>query len=72
MRLVDDRDTGYALEEAFAWGDGQQVRWSRYGSGPALVFCHGTPWSSAHLVQFDAPEHLTAILQRWLMARSNQ
>lgn len=35
------------LGEAFTWRDGRQVRWSRYGSGPALVFCHGTPWSSA-------------------------
>jgi pimeloyl-ACP methyl ester carboxylesterase len=26
---------------------GGQVRWSRRGSGPPLVFCHGTPWSSA-------------------------
>ncbi len=29
------------------WRGDQQVRWSRYGSGPPLVFCHGTPWSSA-------------------------
>lgn len=35
------------LEETFTWRDGQQVRWSRHGSGPAVVFCHGTPWSSA-------------------------
>jgi pimeloyl-ACP methyl ester carboxylesterase len=40
-------DAGGVLEEAFTWRDGQQVRWSRYGSGPPLVFCHGTPWSSA-------------------------
>jgi pimeloyl-ACP methyl ester carboxylesterase len=46
--LDDDRcHTGGVLEEVFTWRDGQQVRWSRYGSGPALVFCHGTPWSSA-------------------------
>ena len=25
---------------------GRQVRWARYGSGPAVVLCHGTPWSS--------------------------
>ncbi len=25
---------------------GQTVRWSRRGTGPAVVFCHGTPWSS--------------------------
>jgi pimeloyl-ACP methyl ester carboxylesterase len=35
------------LEETFVWRDGQHVRWSRHGSGPALVFCHGTPWSSS-------------------------
>jgi pimeloyl-ACP methyl ester carboxylesterase len=35
------------LTETFTWRDGQQVRWSRRGSGPPLVFCHGTPWSSA-------------------------
>lgn len=34
------------LTESFIWRDGQ-VRWSRQGSGPPLVFCHGTPWSSA-------------------------
>lgn len=25
---------------------GRTVRWERLGSGPAVVFCHGTPWSS--------------------------
>ncbi|GAA3575207.1 alpha/beta hydrolase [Amycolatopsis ultiminotia] len=29
----------------FTWR-GQDVRWSRQGAGPPLVFCHGTPWSS--------------------------
>ncbi|MGH3094472.1 MAG: alpha/beta fold hydrolase [Streptosporangiales bacterium] len=33
------------LEERFAWR-GREVAWGRSGSGPALVFCHGTPWSS--------------------------
>ena len=33
------------LEYTFAWR-GRQVRWGRQGSGPAVVFCHGTPWSS--------------------------
>lgn len=31
----------------FAWRGDQRVHWSRQGSGPAVVFCHGTPWSSA-------------------------
>lgn len=25
---------------------GREIAWSRYGSGPPVVFCHGTPWSS--------------------------
>jgi pimeloyl-ACP methyl ester carboxylesterase len=33
------------LDESFAWR-GRDVRWQRLGSGPDLVFCHGTPWSS--------------------------
>jgi pimeloyl-ACP methyl ester carboxylesterase len=33
------------MTEEFAWRD-RRVRWSRDGSGPAVVFCHGTPWSS--------------------------
>jgi pimeloyl-ACP methyl ester carboxylesterase len=34
------------LEQAFVWRGDQHVRWRRHGSGPPLVFCHGTPWSS--------------------------
>jgi pimeloyl-ACP methyl ester carboxylesterase len=33
------------LEETFKWR-GRSVRWGRAGSGPDVVFCHGTPWSS--------------------------
>jgi pimeloyl-ACP methyl ester carboxylesterase len=33
------------LSEEFEW-HGRSVRWGRAGSGPDLVFCHGTPWSS--------------------------
>jgi pimeloyl-ACP methyl ester carboxylesterase len=33
------------LNEQFAW-QGRQIAWGRGGSGPAVVFCHGTPWSS--------------------------
>jgi pimeloyl-ACP methyl ester carboxylesterase len=32
--------------ETFTWR-GNDVRWSRKGSGPAVVLCHGTPWSAA-------------------------
>lgn len=33
------------LTEEFAWR-GRTVRWGRLGSGPDVVFCHGTPWAS--------------------------
>jgi pimeloyl-ACP methyl ester carboxylesterase len=31
--------------EEHEW-EGRRIRWSRRGRGPAVVFCHGTPWSS--------------------------
>lgn len=31
--------------ETFDW-QGRRIAWERAGSGPAVVFCHGTPWSS--------------------------
>ncbi|NOX31399.1 MAG: alpha/beta hydrolase [Actinobacteria bacterium] len=33
------------LTESFDWKGGS-VRWRRFGSGPPVVLCHGTPWSS--------------------------
>lgn len=33
------------LTQIFEW-HGRHIRWARTGSGPDLVFCHGTPWSS--------------------------
>jgi pimeloyl-ACP methyl ester carboxylesterase len=33
------------LTQEYEW-NGRRVRWNRQGSGPALVLCHGTPWSS--------------------------
>jgi pimeloyl-ACP methyl ester carboxylesterase len=33
------------LSEEFDWR-GRSVRFTRFGSGPEVVFCHGTPWSS--------------------------
>ena len=33
------------LDEEYGWR-GRRVRWGRRGSGPAVVLCHGTPWSS--------------------------
>jgi len=34
------------LDERFSW-EGREIAWGRAGSGPAVVFCHGTPFSSA-------------------------
>ena len=34
-----------SLTREFRWR-GRTVRWDRAGSGPAVVFLHGTPWSS--------------------------
>lgn len=34
------------LTERTTWR-GREVAWARLGSGPPLVLCHGTPWSSA-------------------------
>ena len=34
------------LRETLEWR-GRRIAWDRFGSGPALVFLHGTPWSSA-------------------------
>ena len=31
--------------ERFEW-QGRKIAWSRAGSGPEVVFCHGTPFSS--------------------------
>jgi pimeloyl-ACP methyl ester carboxylesterase len=33
------------LTERFKWR-GRQIAWGRAGAGPAVVFCHGTPFSS--------------------------
>lgn len=34
------------LTETFDW-NGRRIAWGRSGTGPAVVFCHGTPFSSA-------------------------
>lgn len=34
------------LEEEFTWR-GRRIAWKAMGAGPAVVFCHGTPWPSA-------------------------
>jgi pimeloyl-ACP methyl ester carboxylesterase len=33
------------LTDTFSW-QGRRIAWARAGSGPAVVFCHGTPFSS--------------------------
>jgi pimeloyl-ACP methyl ester carboxylesterase len=33
------------LDQRFSWQD-RQIAWCRSGSGPAVVFCHGTPFSA--------------------------
>jgi len=33
------------LTEQFDWR-GREIAWGRMGAGPAVVLCHGTPWSS--------------------------
>ncbi|WP_219885666.1 MULTISPECIES: alpha/beta fold hydrolase [Isoptericola] len=38
-------DTGPQLDRRFAWR-GRQIAWTSIGSGPPVVMCHGTPWSS--------------------------
>lgn len=46
---VADRQQGMTMpskqEGTFAWHEGR-VWWQRQGEGPAVVLCHGTPWSS--------------------------
>lgn len=39
------------LDQEYAWR-GRRVRWTRWGDGPPLVFCHGTPWSSTLWVPY--------------------
>jgi pimeloyl-ACP methyl ester carboxylesterase len=76
------RHQSQALDRwAFEWR-GRRIAWSRAGSGPALVLCHGTPCSSAswaipgsplalvseagHLLHLDRPVDLMAQPSHWL------
>lgn len=34
------------LSQDFSW-QGRRISWASRGDGPPVVFCHGTPWSSA-------------------------
>jgi pimeloyl-ACP methyl ester carboxylesterase len=42
----DEAVTTRRLTRTLEWR-GRTVVWDRFGQGPALVFLHGTPWSSA-------------------------
>lgn len=44
--MIDRRMPIHTLRETFVW-NGRTVAWDRFGSGPPVVFLHGTPWSSA-------------------------
>jgi len=49
------------LTEELEW-HGRRVRWARRGTGPPVVFCHGTPWSSrlwAPFAEALSPEFTT-------------
>lgn len=43
--LVGDDSWVVELTHEHEW-NGCRIRWDRHGSGPPVVFCHGTPWSS--------------------------
>jgi pimeloyl-ACP methyl ester carboxylesterase len=43
--------------EEFEW-EGHTVRWAARGSGPPVVMCHGTPWSS--FVWRETAEHVVS------------
>ena len=45
--VAGDRGTNVSVDltERYEW-QGRQIAWERAGAGPAVVFCHGTPWSS--------------------------
>jgi pimeloyl-ACP methyl ester carboxylesterase len=42
---VDGSLVEVQVDERFEW-QGREIVWGRAGSGPAVVFCHGTPFSS--------------------------
>jgi pimeloyl-ACP methyl ester carboxylesterase len=51
---------------AFEWRDGR-VRWQCQGEGPAVVLCHGTPWSSELWDGVAASLAHTRTVYRWDM-----
>lgn len=54
------------LDERLSWR-GREVAWARRGSGPPVVFCHGTPWSSVVWVPFARALASTHTVYVWDM-----
>jgi pimeloyl-ACP methyl ester carboxylesterase len=54
------------LSEEWSWR-GRRVRWGRWGSGPDVVFCHGTPWSSALWAPFAQALSASYTVHLWDM-----
>lgn len=42
---MTDIPASHLLDRRLRWR-GREIAWTAFGSGPALVMCHGTPWSS--------------------------
>lgn len=55
-----------ALDERFPWRGGE-VRWTRLGSGPDVVLCHGTPWSAQLWVPIAEALSSTFTVHLWDM-----
>ena len=54
------------LSEEWSWR-GRRVRWGRWGTGPDVVFCHGTPWSSALWAPYAQALSATCTVHLWDM-----
>lgn len=54
------------LDQQFTWR-GRQIAWTRLGQGPAVVFCHGTPWSSALWAQYARALSTSYTVHLWDM-----
>ncbi len=54
------------LTERFEW-QGREIAWGRAGAGPAVVFCHGTPFSSRVWQRFAAELRRDFTVHLWDM-----
>ncbi|MBB5907826.1 alpha/beta fold hydrolase [Actinoalloteichus hymeniacidonis] len=54
------------LDRSFSW-HGREVAWTKTGTGPALVLCHGTPWSAALWHPFAEALAADFTVYRWDM-----